>query len=117
MKQTPRKRECMNRDREYLARARRRYIRLRRAWLEEDHERVYGLVDRMKELGLYAKGSGQEGPIRCSIIRHIAQWCDHVQIYDHDAFNRWLVKSGWSGQYGWWNSKRMRAKNARSNVA
>jgi len=112
---TPRTRSCMARDREWMDRCRRRYIRFRRAWLEEDHERVYDLVNRMWELKLYAKSG--ECPARCSIIRNIAQWCDHVRIHDRDNFNRWLVKSGWAGFYGWQNSKRRRAKFARSNVA
>lgn len=114
---TPRVRSCMKRDRDYLRRARLRYIKFRRAWLEEDHERVFWMVERMWELQLFAKGSGAEGPCRCSIIRHIAQWCDHVRMNDHDEFNRWLVKSGWSGQYGWWNSKRARARASRQQVA
>lgn len=105
-------RQRLKRDREWMDRARRRYIKLRSAWLEEDHERVYDLVKRMWDLGLYVKSG--ECPSRCSIIRNLAAWRDHVNIYDHDSFRLWLMKSGWSGQYGWWNSKKARAKARRT---
>ena len=91
-------RQRMECDKRSMQRRRRLFVRLIRAWLEEDGRRIDDAVERMKSVGLFSTSSADKD-CRFSIVRTMARIdgannCDlwHAWMREHPTWLGFIHK-------------------------